>query len=97
VPNDAHLITGGRPVYLYDIFQKRTAFPGSTFPFGAREYHAGDCPIAEDAFTRWITMNIYEHYTDGDIEEIAFGVGKVARYFTGRQPASARPAAERAA
>ena len=74
-----------------------SAFPGSTFPFGAREYRAGDCPIAEDAFTRWITMNIYEHYTDRDIEEIAFGVGKVARYFAGRQPASARPAAERAA
>ena len=97
VPNDAHVITGGRPVYLYDIFQKRSAFPGSTFPFGAREYHAGDCPIAEDAFARWITMNIYEHYTDGDIEEIAFGVGKVARYFAGRQPASTRPAAGRAA
>ena len=97
VPNDAHLITGGRPVYLYDLFQKRTAFPGTTHPFGAREYHAGDCPVAEDAFSRWITMNIYEHYTDRDIEEIAFGIGKVARCFAGRQPASARPAAERAA
>ena len=97
VPNDAHLITGGRPVYLYDLFQKRTAFPGSTFPFGAREYRAGDCPVAEDAFSRWITMNVYEHYTDRDIEEIAFGIGKVARHFAGTQPAPARPAAERAA
>jgi len=97
VPNDAHLITGGRPVYLYDLFQKRTAFPGSTFPFGAREYRAGDCPVAEDAFSRWITMNVYEHYTDRDIEEIAFAIGKVARHFAGTQPASARPAAERAA
>jgi perosamine synthetase len=96
VPNEAHQITGGRPVYLYDLFQKRSAFPGTTYPFGEREYHAGDCPVAEDAFSRWITMNIYEHYTDLDIEEIAFGIGKVARYFARRPPASARPAAERA-
>jgi dTDP-4-amino-4,6-dideoxygalactose transaminase len=96
VPNDAHLITGGRPVYLYDLFQKRSAFPGSTHPFGARSYRAGDCPVAEDAFERWITMNIYEHYTEGDLEEIAFGIGKVARYFAARRPAAAQPAAESA-
>ena len=81
VPNEAHLITGGRPVYLYDIFHKRSAFPGSTMPFGDRLYRRGDCPVAEDAFNRWITMNLYEHYTDRDIEEIAFGIGKVARHF----------------
>ena len=33
IPNEAHMITGGRPVYLYDIFQKRSAFPGSEYPF----------------------------------------------------------------
>ncbi len=87
VPNTPHLITGGRPVYLYDIFQKRSAFPGTTFPFSAsdgragRVYSEGDCPVAEDAFTRWITMNIYEHYTEIDIAEIAHGIGKVAHFF----------------
>jgi dTDP-4-amino-4,6-dideoxygalactose transaminase len=96
MPNEAHQITGGRPVYLYDLFQKRSAFPGTTYPFGDRQYRAGDCPVAEDAFSRWITMNIYEHYTDRDIEEIALGIGKVAHHFAGRQPASPRAAAERA-
>jgi dTDP-4-amino-4,6-dideoxygalactose transaminase len=97
VPNEAHQITGGRPVYLFDLFQKRSAFPGTTYPFGAREYRAGDCPVAEDAFNRWITMNIYEHYTDRDIEEIAFGIGKVAHHFGARSKASSNPSAGHAA
>jgi perosamine synthetase len=84
VPNAARTITGGRPVYLYDIFQKRSAFPGTEYPFAPdRYYRAGDCPVAEDAFGRWITMNLYEHYTDRDIDEIALGIGKVARHFWG--------------
>jgi perosamine synthetase len=97
VPNEAHQITGGRPVYLFDLFQKRSAFPGGTHPFGTREYRAGDCPVAEDAFNRWIAMNIYEHYTDGDIEEIAFGIGKVAHHFVARQGTSSNPSAGSAA
>lgn len=97
VPNEAHQITGGRPVYLFDLFQKRSAFPGSTHPFGLREYRAGDCPVAEDAFNRWITMNIYEHYADGDIEEIAFGIGKVARHFAARKRVARKSGSERAA
>lgn len=84
VPNAARTITGGRPVYLYDIFQKRSAFPGTEYPFSPdRYYRAGDCPVAEAAFDRWITMNLYEHYTDQDIDEIALGIGKVARNFWG--------------
>ncbi len=87
VPNEAEQITGGRPVYLYDIFQKRSAFPGSHYPFLCadtktdKHYRQGDCPVAEDAFRRWIMLNVYEHYTETDIDEIAFGIGKVARHF----------------
>jgi dTDP-4-amino-4,6-dideoxygalactose transaminase len=90
VPNKAHLITGGRPVYLYDIFQKRSAFPGSAYPFASadtasdRRYRPGDCPVAEAAFERWITMDLHEHFTDTDIEEIALGIGKVAVHFAER-------------
>lgn len=85
VPNKDHLITGGRPVYLYDIFRNRSAFPGSHYPFdlgAGRVYRQGDCPVAEEAFERWITMDLFEHYTQTDIEEIAFGIGKVAYYFS---------------
>jgi len=90
IPNKARLITGGRPVYLYDLFQKRTAFPGSDFPLAGRTYQRGDCPVAEDAFDRWITMNIYEHYHDTDIQEIAHGVGKVAQHFRSRARSAAK-------
>lgn len=89
VPNKARLITGGRPVYLYDIFQNRSAFAGSSFPFtrpdgSGRVYKEGDCPVAETAFDAWVTMNIYEHYTDTDIQEIAHGIAKVAHFFRSR-------------
>ena len=87
-PNKDHQITGGRPVYLYDISQKRSAFPGSQYPFDlspAGVYRKGDCPVAEEAFERWITMDLFEHYTETDIEEIALGVGKVAHYFSRRR------------
>jgi perosamine synthetase len=89
VPNDAHVITGGRPVYLYDIFLKRSTFPGSDYPFSLsdRVYRRGDCPVAEAAFERWITMNLSEHWTDTDVEEIAEAVGKVTQHFVTRKTA----------
>ncbi len=84
IPNKARLITGGMPVYLYRIFQNRSALPGSEWPLAGRVYRKGDCPVAEDAFDRWITMNIYEHYTETDITEMAHGIAKVAHHFHSR-------------
>lgn len=81
VPNRARLITGGMPVYLYRVFQQRSAFPGTEYPLAGRTYAKGDCPVAEDAFDRWITMNIYEHYTETDVQEMAHAIGKVAHHF----------------
>lgn len=94
VPNKAHLITGGRPVYLYDVFRNRSAFPGTEYPFVSkdlgtdRSYQAGDCPVAEAAFDRWITMDLYESYTEQDMEEIAHGIGKVAYHFASSRRSS---------
>lgn len=93
VPAKARLITGGRPVYLYDIFQRRSAFPGSAYPFrsldtGAdRVYRPGDCPVAEAAFSEWLTLEMAEHYTETDIDEFALGIGKVAYHFRKRAAA----------
>jgi len=84
IPNKPRLITGGMPVYLYRVFQNRSAFPGSGYPFADRIYRKGDCPVAEDAFERWITMDLFEHYTETDIDEIAFGIAKVAHHFAAR-------------
>lgn len=81
VPNKARLITGGMPVYQYRVFQNRSALPGTEFPLAGRVYGKGDCPVAEDAFDRWITANIYEHYTETDIWEMAHAIAKVAHHF----------------
>ena len=81
VPNKARLITGGMPVYLYRIIRYRPAFPRSEYPREGRRYAKGDCPVAEDAIDLWFTMNIYEHDTETDIQEIAHGIGKVASHF----------------
>jgi dTDP-4-amino-4,6-dideoxygalactose transaminase len=94
----ANLITGGRPVYLYDIFQKRSAFPSSYYPFQShdtgtdRSYPRGLCPVAEDAFSRWIVVELLENYTEQNIAEIAHAVGKVAYHFSHRT--SARTSSE---
>jgi dTDP-4-amino-4,6-dideoxygalactose transaminase len=95
VPARAHLITGGRPVYLYDIFQRRSAFPSSLYPFRSldtgvdRSYPPGLCPVAEDAFSRWITLELLENYADQNVDEIAFAIAKVA-YHLARRPAVSR-------
>ncbi len=94
VPNKAHLITGGRPVYLYDVFQRLSAFPGSQWPFVSADtganasYPPGLCPAAEAAFDRWITMDLLESYSETDIDEIAHGIAKVAHYFATRARAA---------
>ena len=97
------LITGGRPVYLYDIFQKRSAFPGSNYPFVSRDtgadrsYPRGLCPVAEDAFSRWITLELLENYTDQNVDEIAFAIAKVAYHFSRRAGGSRQPVTSGAA
>jgi perosamine synthetase len=94
VPNKAHLITGGRPVYLYDVFRNRSAFPGTQYPFFSkdlgtdRSYQQGDCPAAEAAFERWITMDLLEHFTERDMQEIAHGIGKVAYHYASHRNVS---------
>jgi perosamine synthetase len=90
----AHLITGGRPVYLYDIFQRRSAFPSSHYPFESqdthmnRSYPRGMCPVAEDSFSRWVTLELLENYTEQNVAEMAFAVAKVAYHFSKRSVSS---------
>ena len=86
----ANLITGGRPVYLYDIFQRRSAFPGSEYPFQSldtgsnRCYPRGLCPVAENAFSRWIVLELLENYTEQNVQEMADAIAKVAHHMAHR-------------
>jgi len=83
----ANLITGGRPVYLYDLFQRRSAFPRSHYPFQSKDlgtdraYPVGLCPNAEAAFSSWIVIELLENYLEQNVDEVALAIRKVALHF----------------
>ncbi len=87
IPAEANKITGGMATYLYDIFQNRSAFPGSEFPFVSKDlgsdvaYRRGLCPHAELAFEQTFNFNINEFYTNADIDEMIRATEKVAGYY----------------
>lgn len=87
IPCEPNKLTGGMPVYRYDVFQNRSAFPGSRLPFASRDlgtnvsYPAGLCPRAEEAFERTFNLPLSEFFTDADIDDMAKAAAKVAAYF----------------
>jgi dTDP-4-amino-4,6-dideoxygalactose transaminase len=87
IPNEPNKLTGGMPTYMYDVFQKQTAFPDSKLPFVSKDlwssasYPKGMCPHAEDAYEHTFNLNITEFYTEKDIDEMVEGVAKVAAYY----------------
>jgi dTDP-4-amino-4,6-dideoxygalactose transaminase len=86
IPSEPNKVTGGMPVYLYDVFQNRSAFPGSSLPFVSGDlgsnvsYPRGLCPVAEDAFVHTFNLGITEFYTESDIDDMVKGVAKVAEH-----------------
>jgi len=84
IPNSPHMVTGGMPVYLYDVFQNRSAFPGTAFPFVSRdfgtnvEYRKGDCPEAERAFDETFNLRVDEFCDEQVVDDIVRAVAKVA-------------------
>ena len=90
IPCEPHKITGGMPVYLYDVFQNRSAFPNSMLPFVSKDldsdavYPRGLCPVAEDAFAHTFNLSINEFYTEDDVDDMVRGIAKVADHFRGR-------------
>lgn len=86
IPCEPNKVTGGMPVYLYDVFQNRSAFPNSRLPFVSKDLHSnisyprGLCPRAEEAFAHTFNLGLNEFYTDQDVEEMVRGVAKVAAH-----------------
>jgi perosamine synthetase len=86
IPSEPNKVTGGMPVYLYDVFQNRSAFPNSRLPFVSKDlrsnisYPRGLCPRAEEAFAHTFNLNLNEFYTELDVEEMIRGVAKVAAH-----------------
>lgn len=87
IPNSPHLITGGMPVYEYDVFKNRSAFPETTFPFVSRdlgtgvEYQKGDCPAAEKAFEETFNLPVSEFFDDRAIDDMIAAIAKVAAHY----------------
>lgn len=87
IPSEPGKITGGMPIYLYDVFQRQSAFPGSRLPFVSKElgsdvrYPKGLCPNAEAAFESTFNFNINEFYSERDIDEMVEATAKVAAYY----------------
>ena len=87
IPCEPNKITGGMPIYLYDVFQKQSAFPKSRLPFVSRDlgsrvsYPRGLCPVAEDAFEHTFNLSLTEFYTEADVDDMVKGVAKVAAHF----------------
>jgi perosamine synthetase len=87
IPAEPNKITGGMATYLYDIFQNRSAFPGSELPFVSKDlgsdiaYPRGLCPRAELAFEQTFNFNISEFYSSDDIDDMIRATEKVAGYY----------------
>jgi len=89
IPCEPNKVTGGMPVYMYDLFQNLSAFPGSRLPFVSKDlrsrvsYPPGLCPRAEEAFAHTFNVNVNEFYTEGDVDDMVRGIAKVAGHLRG--------------
>lgn len=75
------------PVYEYEMFQNKTGFMNSHFPFEGSdvEYHKGLCPIAEEILDTALRFYIKEFHTEQDIDDIIAAVRKVASYYASKK------------
>lgn len=67
-------------LYAYPMFQARTAYLGTHFPFDLADvdYAPGSCPTAEEVLATAIRIEISEFYTPEDIQDIITAIRKVA-------------------
>lgn len=74
-------------VYMQPLFQEKTAYALSHFPFELSDvsYEAGLCPEAEAILETAIKLPVSEFHTDTDIRETIAGLSKVARYYASRK------------
>jgi len=70
-------------VYMQPLFQQRTAYPGSHFPFDVNgiTYERGLCPNAELILQTAVRLSVNEFYTKQDIDGIVRAIRKVAHHY----------------
>lgn len=81
-----------QPVYLQPMFQRRTAYRGTSFPFAPDEtrYRQGSCPNAEVVLRTAIRLPVSEFHTDSDITETITAIRKVAHWYSSQGAATVR-------
>ncbi|MFD0960907.1 DegT/DnrJ/EryC1/StrS family aminotransferase [Paenibacillus chungangensis] len=69
--------------YMQPLFQNRTAYPGSHFPFDISgiTYERGLCPVAESILQTAVRIQVNEFFTEKDIEEMIAGIAKVIAFY----------------
>jgi perosamine synthetase len=77
-----------RPVYLYEVFQSKSTFGNSHFPFGFApfrpspepiSYEEGICPVAEKTIKEMIKISLNEFWSEEDVKKTAQAVRKASR------------------
>lgn len=63
-----------KPVYYHSYYSER---------FGDR---TGECPVAEDAYKRLISLPMFHGMSDGDVEDVICAVTKIVAHFAIRNP-----------
>lgn len=78
-------------VYMYDLFQNKSAYQNTHCPFDCRyygkniEYKEGLAPVAEKVLKTAVRLPITEFMTDEDSYETVRAVKKVAEYYLSRK------------
>lgn len=73
-----------RPLYLSELFQKKTIYPNFNWPEDFPQYaHSvtypqGLCPVAENVLKTAVTFRLNEFFTEQDIEDMIRAIRKAA-------------------
>jgi perosamine synthetase len=70
-------------VYMQPLFQNRTAYRNSHFPFDITgiTYEKGLCPNAEAILQTAVRLQVNEFFTEKDIDEMIAGIEKVVSFY----------------
>ena len=79
------------PIYRWEVFRRRTIYPGSKCPYDCKHtrkgirYNKGLCPEAERILETAVRLPVNEFFTKTDVRETVAGIRKVAKHFLARK------------
>ncbi len=79
------------PIYQWEVFRRRTIYPGSRCPYDCKHarkgitYKKGLCPEAERILETSVRLPANEFFTKTDVRETVAGIRKVAGHFLAKK------------